>query len=465
MKALLAAIWAVCVLAAPLPQQAGKDRKQIELSLYFKYGGWTLTEPTPDDPKSNDPTLTHAVFQLLMQSVDPVSGEPYDEAAPQPTCDPADLRVRFRLEKKEFLLGEPILVELGVQLDGPGHYPWSIGGNSNARGRDDNFTFIMRRADGSIVADPYGKEDFSLGGILSGHDVKRGSPSSQWLAVQRWCAIDQPGAYDLYCISGNYHQQTTGEVKARTAALPEELRREVYIGDNGELMDVGTGKPSNRYQLALRHQNLDSQESPLRKELPPDIAPPNSGFGAVAHFKITIRPGTEEENERMVDRWLKDIEPASARAHNMMGAGRQDAAFEAIWFARQGLFIPEIARWLSDPELSSKGYLDALAMRPDQIGMQLLERAQPAQAVNAFDRLDIAEIPEAIPLCIEWLTNPDNTVRADAEACLIRWTHQSFDHNWPGYHYQRPTLEEGQAMQVRWREWWKHNKDSFAPGK
>jgi hypothetical protein len=76
----------------------------------------------------------------------------------------------------------------------------------------------MRRSDAAAVPDPYGKEDLSFsGGLLSNHDVKSGAPIRQWFAVQRCCAIDQPGSYDLYCISRGHYTQTTGEVQARAA--------------------------------------------------------------------------------------------------------------------------------------------------------------------------------------------------------------------------------------------------------
>ncbi len=45
--------------------------------------------PTPDDPKAADPTLTHYIFQSLVQAVDPQTGKPYQDTAEPPTCKPA----------------------------------------------------------------------------------------------------------------------------------------------------------------------------------------------------------------------------------------------------------------------------------------------------------------------------------------------------------------------------------------
>jgi hypothetical protein len=131
MRAILTILLIECLFGESMATagQAENDRKRINLHVHYKTAGWTMTTPTPDDPGSHDPTLTYSVFRSVVQAVDPVSGEPYDKTIPEPRCQPGDLRIRFRLEKKEFLVGEPILVEFVIELDGLGRYPWTIGGN------------------------------------------------------------------------------------------------------------------------------------------------------------------------------------------------------------------------------------------------------------------------------------------------------------------------------------------------
>jgi hypothetical protein len=329
MTAKSAAIFAsLLLISTPLrARQEDDNRQRIDLHLYYRHAGWVMGRPTPDDPKAADPTLTRYIFQSLVQAVDPQTGKPYQDTPEPPTCKPADLRMAFRLEKKEFLLGEPILVEFRVELDGPGHYAWSLGGDSTL-GRDNTFLFILRNEDGAIVPDPYQKPEFNRGGLGSMPDVKQGAAVSSWLAIQRWCAIDRPGTYDLYCISGRYKQLVSGEHQARVAALPVEIRRDVYIDKNDQLMDVQRNKPSKWYELVLHPEMLDREESPLREQLPPDISAiaATSGLGALAHFKITIRNGTDSENAEMADRWTSLVEPVSARALNMAGARRRRGA-------------------------------------------------------------------------------------------------------------------------------------------
>jgi len=255
-----------------------------------------------------------------------------------------------------------------------------------------------------------------------------------------------------------------GERQARVAALPQNLKREVYIDKNANLMDVRTNKASERYELVLHPETLGQPESPLREYLTADIPDSmNLVPGSIAHFTITIRNGTDSENAEMFDHWTSLVEPVSARAVNMLGARRPDAALEAIWYARQNLFLPSLAKWIADPALSQIPYLDGVAMRPDPAVVPVLLQAAPARTVRAFWQLNPVAIPSAIPKCIEWLTDEQGQVRAAAESLLVKWTDRSFDHDWEGYSDQRPTVEEGQKIQLRWQEWWEQNRSSFRP--
>src|SRR5262245_12573315 len=49
-------------------------------------------------------------------------GRPHDPSMKAVGCDPADLRREFRLPKTDYLLGEPIVVEAHVSLNGPGRW-------------------------------------------------------------------------------------------------------------------------------------------------------------------------------------------------------------------------------------------------------------------------------------------------------------------------------------------------------
>ena len=77
---------------------------------------WVALPSTPDDPQSAAPAMTHAAARIS-HFVDPESGESYDSKWPF-DCTPEQVHHEFRLEKREFLLGEPILVEYLVAVEG-----------------------------------------------------------------------------------------------------------------------------------------------------------------------------------------------------------------------------------------------------------------------------------------------------------------------------------------------------------
>jgi hypothetical protein len=94
--------------------------------------------PLPQVP--NNPTRAAI---SIWREIDIHSRKPVNRLE-QLSCKIEDIRTSFHLEKTEFLLGEPILVEYRLALQGPGEWKLLYGGNYRARGRDDNFLFLMR---------------------------------------------------------------------------------------------------------------------------------------------------------------------------------------------------------------------------------------------------------------------------------------------------------------------------------
>jgi hypothetical protein len=448
----------------------------VEIKVHYKYDRWIMAPPVADDSGT-----THSVILSVIRAVDPQTGLPFDTSEPELAFDPKDLHHSFRLEKSEFLLGEPILVEHRIELNGPGQWDWFVGGNYRARGRDDNFSFVLRHADGRIVPDVYPKLEGVImgGGLGSEREINKNKHLSYWLGLQRYSAITEPGLYDLYCMTGG-KQKIFGEVKAIRAALPETVARDHYLDDSGRLIDRETNAPSKRYQLLIYPQYLDSDEPwPLKGLIPPEVtayaAEQSSGtplretesFGTVAHFRIRISKGTRAEQQQMVEQRTKTAESLTRRS---TPTGYERALLEALWYSRQDQFLPLLEKWITNhkgPEdfTSPSLHLDGLAMRPDSAAFALLLKSSPSEVSNAFYSLHPDRIAEAIPICIGWLTHPDDQVRARSESRLVAWTGQSFERTWDNYHYQRPTLAEGVRMQPLWRAWWEKNKRTFKPRK
>jgi hypothetical protein len=473
----------VCVLlllaplAAAARQQGRPEPERVQLDIYYRTTEWVLSPPVRDEHDSTEePGVTRSVFAALVQAVDPRTRAPYVPVTKDFGCDPSDVRHSLQLEKREFLLGEPIVVEHRIELSGAGSWEWTTGGNYRARGRDDNFSFVLRRADGTFVPDPYP----SLGGVVLGgglmgvRAITRDKPFSEWYGLQRYAAVNEPGDYELYCIGG-YRRRVYGEREAMQAALPEEVARDHFIDKDFNLIDRRTGARSERYEVSLNIYSLEGEPSPLYKTLPPEVYGFAQGhtspawmpevapdLGVVAHFRVHVREGTAEERRQMAERWLAALSAPGAGPE--LNGSYKTAVRDAVWYSWQNDFFGHVEHWIGRAKVEGMLLpLEGLALRPDREAFELLTKAPAAAAVNSLYNLNRERVADAVPLCIEWLTHPNAQVRVQAESLLVLWTGRKFEHAWGGYDYQRPTPEEGKRMQPLWRAWWENNKSGFKP--
>jgi len=164
--------------------------------------------------------------------------------------------------------------------------------------------------------------------------------------------------------------------------------------------------------------------------------------------------------DQMVKRWS---EVANAPGGDAYPVGRQEAARQAIAFARQEEFLPLLATWLrgADPN----PYIgQGLAMRASPRAAAILMERATSATVGALHCARAERIPDYIPWLIDLLTDPSDNIRSQAEDRLRRWTGRSFGHVWENYIRGRPTVEEGRAMRPEWREWWAKERRGFTPG-
>ncbi|MBN1420413.1 MAG: hypothetical protein JXP34_16670 [Planctomycetes bacterium] len=427
---------------------------------------WVEIPATADDPEAKAPVLTRSALRIL-RAVDPATGKPYDASKDVFGCDPRKLRRSFRLEKRHVILGEPILVEFRIELEGSGVFGQTIGGNYRARGRDDNFLFLLRREDGTWVTDPYAPIETYMGGISSEVEVRRDKPLSYWLAVQRWCAVEEPGTYELHCFHAACDHELIGIAPAIRAALPDHLRKGHRYDDGGALIDEATGAPSTRWYIATSWNRTfgPEEDSPLLARIPEDVRGAMRSWMAsqiadVAVFPISIGRYGGVVIDQMVKRWSN---VASAPGGDVYPTGRQEAARQAIAFARQDDFLPLLAAWLrgADP---NPYIAQGLAMRASPRAATILMERATSTTVGALYYARPVRIPDYIPWLIDLLTDPSDDIRSQAEDWLRRWTDRSFGHTWePHYVRGRPTVEEGRTMRREWREWWQENRAGFSP--
>ena len=437
--------------------------KEVSVDLHIG-AEWLELPPVADDTEAEPPTLTQSVLRIL-RAMDPQTGKPYEESLDLFGCDPGDLRRAFRLEKKDFLLGEPITVEFRIALDGSGEWQEPLGGNYRARGRDDNFLFLMRHEDGTWERDPYAPIQGYMGGRASTYGIQRNQPQSYWFPVKRWCAIDRPGKYDLYCFRSAHGYTVVGQRQALVANLPEEVSQDHFLDPQGQLIDTQTGKPSKRFSLIPTWRRIPGGTSPLVEKIPAEV----TGYAHFwnmqsvsdfARFPIVITEASTGERKQMVEHWTQIAE---SNEETRGPRGPAEAAKIGICLALQDDFLPLLETWLTEPEKASYVLFQGLAMRPSTQATALLLKADTSASVGALRYLHPDQVPAVIPYLIRRLTHAEEGIRSQAEQFLHRWTGQAFHRPWKGYHRQRPTWEEGRRMQPLWQEWWAQNRNDFRP--
>jgi hypothetical protein len=374
----------------------------------------------------------------IRRALDP-AGRPYDASLTALGCQPADLRRSFQLPKNDYLLGEPLIVEMRISLEGPGIWREPVGGNYRAHGRDDNFAFLLRREDGTFVPDPYAPFEGLGGGLSSTYPVQQGAPGSHWLAVQRWAAIDRAGTYELFAFQFA-HDRELGLSQALAVQAP--------------LHDAG---------VSQLHPRLieEPTPSPLEASLPHDVRSRLGERSAIvqdfAHFRVTIRAGSATAIAAMIAR----VRSEAKQFTESVRASRADATRAAIWFARQEMFLPTLAEWIHTRDAAY--YMAGLAMNPSPRATKLLLADRSQEAINALHYLPSSRVRDAIPELIERLDDSSDSIRSLAEQHLKRWTGQSFGHTWEGYQLGRPTLEEAPAVKSEWRRWWSEHATNWQP--
>src|SRR4051812_5839607 len=334
----------------------GDEPKTLKVDVSFQYDDMGLA-PVGDPPTFSALTIPRVV--------DPKTGQPYDRSTDVLGCDPARLRRTFRLEASEVLLGEPVLVEFRIQLDGPGRWEEPFGGSSRGLGREGRMFFLMRHRDGTWVPDIYeGHDVSSFGGMGGFATVKRGEPRSNWYAVQQWCAIDRPGVYDLYAFHAGGETRPVGLRRRVEAELTDDMKKRFAVDQDGRLVGRETMERPRDLFIEQTWKGGKHGVSPIARSIP-DAVKTKLGGGTnasdYAHFTLTIRRGDDRQRKAMVERWTRIVSDPDREWDERTGAAR-----DAMALARQDDFLPylgrrirEGGRFSPDPEMLG------LAMRDD----------------------------------------------------------------------------------------------------
>jgi hypothetical protein len=194
-------------------------------------GGSDRTSTKKDKSTLADQSIN---FSSEWQMLDLVAGNPTRSVLHSSSirdagrCKISDLRRYFHIDKTEFVLGEPIIVEFRIELHGPGQWRESMVSMSRSDGRDGSFLFLMRHEDGTWVRDPHGPVRAYHGGWGRLIKAKKGKPGSKRVSLEDWCVIDRPGIYDLFCLKASEPISNTREPSPILNIIPAMVEEPIY---------------------------------------------------------------------------------------------------------------------------------------------------------------------------------------------------------------------------------------------
>jgi hypothetical protein len=267
------------------------------------------------------------------------------------------LHKSFVLEKQEYLLGEPIMIELRTWLEGPGEWE-----ELHWVGDSHDFVFLMQHEDGEWVQHQIIREPMDRGGSFD--RVTQHNAHQRWVLLQFAQAIKRPGKYRLYCFYrlfgwGNEVKVPyfiRGTPLALYAYFPKELQ-EYYIG-----LDPTMDKLGKRDEVWLQFSHAWKMKDTLRRA------------EVYAEFTINIREGNKAENEDMVRKTIeslgKDVRSQQLRSNLTL--------IQQEHFLRS---IPEIYT----ESYTYGNYLEGLRGHPSPVATEMLFGFQAGKhIVNSF---------------------------------------------------------------------------------
>ncbi|HPG70336.1 MAG TPA: hypothetical protein PLO37_26140 [Candidatus Hydrogenedentes bacterium] len=291
-------------------------------------GKWLELTPTPDPTGGSPPAVTYVAVAGAN-----VAG-PREKDRPDAYAI-EDLRSAFILEKREVLVGEPVLIEFRTWLDGPGTWWEPTGGAYRFHIRDNNFLFLARDEEGQWLPEIY--YGLPHGGLCVTHEATQETPHRLWLPVQRWCPIERPGRYDVFCFycRGCAIHEVAG-CTPLLGHMPKEIHALREAFRTRERKPITTEREADRWCLDLLKTGL--------------IAKAN----AYACLKLTVREGTHEDRKAMVEDWLAQAEgrrtPISDIKAGPYDYQREYAVEDAIYFTYHDDFLPVLEQRLAKKE-------------------------------------------------------------------------------------------------------------------
>jgi hypothetical protein len=123
-------------------------------------------------------------------------GEADDEWGPKVLPVAEGARLRLALTRKEYFLGENVLLHYCLENVGRDMFKIDMGGDYRGATRSLRFVVSAADAKGAKVADP-DTSKYNLGGMSFQPELKPGETYFESLPLMRYCRFDKPGVYTV----------------------------------------------------------------------------------------------------------------------------------------------------------------------------------------------------------------------------------------------------------------------------
>lgn len=268
-----------------------------------------------------------------------------------------------------------------------------------------------------------------------------------WFALQRYRAITRPGSYDLYCVGYGGTNRPILRNHPPTSASPLFER-----------VSSALSSYEVRYPINIVYPYFDSEAGETIITFD-DLLHSLKRATSFAHYRFTIREGTEAERAEMVARHVAaSTEPSPAE--------RTTVDIKRVWENRNGIYtvlqsdfyeyVESIHRFAGG---EIKLHLGLLA-HPDSRFTALLLDHEPNIAQNAFRYV---YNPGIIGNLVEILTHENPETARLALHHLRETTGGFFAATELGAPAPLDSIENREALQEEWRQWWLANKEGFVP--
>ena len=403
--------------------------------------------------------------------------------SPVPGRAQASYMARFAMEKKSFLLGEPIFCTFSIQ--NTGSRPFAFRYRNPTRivnlELESEPRFSVRDATGKKLADPAPRRCGGAKGtaVYGSVSLPPGQVHTERWLINQWARFRRPGKFRLRAkrrlpLLGldAAQQQFTGapiayalavdEIQFEVAPTTEEGLRAAFQPYERALDKPGT----EGFLEAFVAITMLPQDSFLAKLTGLAAAPAGERrWERGQALEGLARLGTPAAWEAILR--IAAGKPASTSGAALPEAPAKDDAVRStavLLLAEKGDsgFLPAILGLLPGASEALRGdALRALGFfhdaRANQALFQWLHAAATNDRINAILGLRNLQSKDAIPALIAMLNDPEAQVRQVANFALQNLTGQSF-----ALSATAPAAESSR-LQARWRAWWRERGATFTP--